>query len=297
MRVTQNMLMKQSYSGLQASMNRLASVQEQLTTGKVLNRPSDDPSGTTVAMRLRASLAAQKQYQRNGDDGIGWLNQADSTLATVTNQLNRAVDLAIQGSTGAASDQSYEALASEIDQIRASLISAGNNTYLGRPIFGGLTAGTVAYNDDGTLADPDALGTGIGVVRTIATGSTVRVDVEATDVFGDEGDSVFEHLAALSDALRSGDSSAISSAQDALQIDLSRITDVRSEVGARTNRIETAQSVAADQQLAMTNSLSEVEDTDLAEATVNLQMQEVAYQAALAATGRVIQPSLLDYLK
>ncbi|WP_224122173.1 flagellin N-terminal helical domain-containing protein [Nocardioides mangrovi] len=291
------MLMYRSYNGMQTAMDRVASVQEQLTTGRVINRPSDDPTGATIAMRIRSAVNDQTQYVRNANDALGWLNQIDGTLGTVTSQVTRARDLAVQANSGAAGATSREALATEIDQIRAGLISNANVTYLDRPVFGGVTAGGTAYTSDGELSDPDAIGLGTGVVRTVADGTKVRVDIEGPEVFGDDGDNLFDHLTALAAALRSGDLDAVSDNVDALDTDVKRITNVRSDIGARTNRVEQAQSVASDAQLSLNNSLSEVENVDLAKATVDLQLQEVAYQAALAATSRVVQPSLLDFLK
>jgi flagellar hook-associated protein 3 FlgL len=291
------MLVAKSYTGMQSSLNRLAAVQEQLTTGKIINRPSDDPTGASTAMRLRTALANQNQYARSAADAVGWLDQADATLASVTTQVTRARDLALQGSSGAASDQSRTALAAEVDQLRASLINAGNTQYLDRPIFGGVTAGSAAYNADGTLADPATIGTGTGAMRTVAAGTRIRVDLEGPEVFGSDGDSLFDHLASLSDALKTNDATAMSQAISDLNADANRVINARSEVGARTTRVETAQSISANAKLSITDSLSAVEDTDLAAATVNLQLQQVAYQAALGATSKVIQPSLLDFMK
>lgn len=296
-RITQSMLMYRSYNGMQTAMDRVATVQEQLTTGRVINRPSDDPTGATIAMRIRSAVNDQNQYVRNTNDALGWLNQIDGTLGQVTSQMTRARDLAVQANSGAAGATSRQALATEIDQIRAGLISNANVTYLDRPVFGGITSGGTAYTADGELSDPDAIGLGTGVVRTVADGTKVRVDIEGPEVFGADGDNLFDHLAALADALRSGDLDAVSDNVDALDTDVKRITNVRSDIGARTNRVEQAQSVASDAQLTLNNSLSEVENVDLAKATVDLQLQEVAYQAALAATSRVVQPSLLDFLK
>jgi flagellar hook-associated protein 3 FlgL len=304
-RMTQGMMNRQAQTGLQAGLNRLAKVQEQLTTGRVINRPSDDPTAATSAMRIRASVADQQQYVRNANDGLGWLNQADSTLSSVTDQVRRAYDIALQGANdGSVGPQAREALATEVDQIRQGLMSTANAAYLNRPVFGGVTAGTVAYAVDTTdPLDPTKIkyvGTSAasaGVMRTVADGATVRVDVEGPDVFGTDGDSVFDHLSALSAALRSGNAPVISSAVGALQGDRERVVNVQADIGARTKRIEQARDAANDAELRLTSSLSEVENTDLVKASVDLKLQEVAYQAALSATSRVMQPSLLDFLR
>ncbi len=292
-RITQNMLSRQALSGLQNGLGRLAKVQEQLSTGRIINRPSDDPTGSTSAMRLRASVTAQQQYARNADDGIGWLDHADSTLSSMTGQVRRARELALQGAnSGSLGPLARAALATEVDQIRQGLIGDANATYLGRPIFGGITSGGTAYDATGTY-----VGVPGAVNRTVADGVRVRVDVEGPTVLGPAGDSVFDHLAALSTALRAGDAAAISTAIDDLGVDGDRIIGTQADVGTRTSRLERARTAAQDAELSLTASLSEIESTDLPKATVELQMQEVAYQAALAATSRVMQPSLLDFLR
>jgi flagellar hook-associated protein 3 FlgL len=135
------------------------------------------------------------------------------------------------------------------------------------------------------------------VVRTVGDGVKIRVDVEGPTAFGPDGDSLFDHLDALATALRAGDPAGMATAIGKLSSDSSRITDVQSSIGARTNRVEQSQTAASDAQLSLSNTLSEIENADIAKATVDLQLQEVAYQAALSATARVMQPSLLDFLR
>lgn len=297
-RMTQSMLSNRALTGMQTSLNRLAKVQEQLSTGRIINRPSDDPTGATAAMRIRASLAEQQQYARNAQDGGSWLDQIDSALSSATDQVRRAQELALRGAnTGTSGPETREALAIEIDTIASGLVSTANTTYLDRPVFGGLTPGRAAYAADGTWVGVPGVGDPGGVVRSVAEGTKVRVDLEGPQAFGAEGDSVFDHLRALSVALRSGDADGISRAADALAVDGKRITNARSQVGATANRVEQASTAASDAVLGLTTSLSEVENTDVAKATMDLQVQQVAYQAALGASARVIQPSLLEFLR
>src|SRR6478609_10473603 len=100
--MTQSMMSHQAMGGMQTGLNRLAKVREQLATGRIINRPSDDPSGATTAMRIRTSLAEQNQYVRNADDAVGWLNQADSALSSMTDQVRRAREIALQGANDGA---------------------------------------------------------------------------------------------------------------------------------------------------------------------------------------------------
>ena len=292
-RVTQNMLSQRSLYSLQNGLGKLSSLQEQLSTGRILNRPSDSPTATTSAMRIRSSLADVRQYGRNANDGNGWLSQIDAALGSANEQVLRARDLALAGANqGVAGQTARDAMAAEVDQIRAGLIDTANTTYLDRPVFGGITSGAKAYDTTGTF-----VGVPGSVDRTVADGTTIRVDLEGTTAFGPTGNSVFDHLADLAAALRSGNQAGISNAITQLNTDRDTITTARTEVGSRQLRVEKAIQGSQDDDLRLSSSLSEVENADLPKVIVDLQMQQTAYQASLAATARVMQPSLLDFLR
>lgn len=293
-RVTQNMLTGSSVTQLQASLSRLAKVQEQLSTGRVVNRPSDSPTEAATAMRLRGAVQQQEQYARNAENGLGWMATVDTALSGMSASVRRARELGLQGaSSGSTSATARQALAAEVDQLRAGVLAQANTTYLGRPVFGGVTAGDNAF-------DP-ATGAYVGVPgevnRSVAPGVTVRVDVPGTDVVGPDGASLLDDLAALSTALTAGDSAAIRTVVDSLRTRLDVIGSTQATTGAVYNRAEAAAQQARDATVSLTGSLSEIENTDLPRALVELQSQEIAYQAALAATARVMQPSLLDFMR
>lgn len=291
-RVTQRMMVASSVSAIQGNLSAMARTQEQMSTGKILNRPSDSPTDTTAAMRLRDSLAASAQYSRNATDGLGWLGTADTTLASVTTDVQRAYTLAVQGAnTGAMGQTALDSIADEIDGLRSDLLATANTTYLGRPIFGGVTGGDTAYDASGSY-----VGTPGDVTRRIADGVTVKVDVDGRDVFGDGGTSVFTELDDLSTALRSGDSAGISAGIEAMRTRIDTVTAARTAAGVVYQQVDKASTAASSAQLQMTDDLSSLEDVDLAKSTVDLQMQQVAYQASLAATAKAVQPSLLDFL-
>lgn len=295
MRVTQRMLSDRSLTAVQGGLSKMAGVQEQLNTGRKLNRPSDSPADTVTAMRVRSSLADQAQYSRNADDGLAWLSTIDSTIQGMVSQVDRARVLGLQGAnSGAMSQTAMEALAIEVDQIRANLLQASNTQYLGRPVFGGTTAGGVAYDTaTGLYAGDDG-----SVVRRVGADSVVRVDSAGPSVFGDDASgNLFQHLQGLSTALRAGNGQQIQDSLGYLATDLTRLSSASASEGARYNRISQAKDLADAAQLQLKTSLSDVEDVDLAKATIDLQVAETSYKAALASTARTVQPSLLDFLR
>lgn len=293
-RYTQQLMVGRSLDSLQAGLGRLAKTQEHLHTGKLINRPSDSPTGANTSMRLRAETTAQNQYARNAQDGLGWLGQIDSTLTSMLDGVRRARELALQGaSANNSSPETRAALAAEVEQLREGLLGQANATHLGRPVFGGITAGTQAYDRTSGAFVGETTGS---VERTVADGVRVRVDLSGPEVFGTGADDLFRVLDELATHLRS-DPASISGDLDRLDASLSRMQTSLGDVGTRYGRVEQAALKAKDAVLNLQASLSEVEDVDLPKAMVDLNLQEVAYQASLATTARVLQPSLIDFLR
>ena len=292
-RITQNMLTQHSLGSLQNGLGKLAHLQEQLSTGKTINRPSDNPAGAASAMRLRDTLAATQQYQRNADDGLAWLGVTDSAITSLTDQARTARDAGLQAANDGALPQSaLDALADTVDGLRQGIIGTANTTYLGRPVFGGVTGGSTAYDASGAY-----VGTPGTVDRPVSEGVSVRVDTDGRSVLGPPGDSVLDHLTQLSAALRSGDTTGVRTLTDKVAPDLDVRAAAHAVVGTRYQRVEAAQAKGLDDVTRLKASLSTVEDADLPEVIVGLQVQQTAYQAALSSTAKVLQPTLMDFLR
>lgn len=304
-RVTQRMLTQRSLTSVDGSLTKMSAAQEQMTTGRRINRPSDDPIGAATAMRARAQITEQQQYQRNGQDGLAWLSITDTALKSMTNQVQRAYTLALQGANSGSNGQAaQDALAAEIDQIGKDVLSTANTQYLGRPVFGGTTDGGQAYTPDPTTGIVTYVGGAGAVSRRVGAGTDVQVSTNGVDVFGTvsadgttAGDSVFDHLQTLSTALTTGNDADVQTAIGKLQGDLKRMSTAAANEGARYNQISTANDTAAAAVLSLQKTQSNAEDVDIAQATINVATQQTAYQAALAATSKTIQPSLLDFLR
>lgn len=291
-RVTQNMVVGRSLTSLQAGLDRLAQTQEKLSTGKNLNRPSDSPTDATTSMKIRVQVAQTQQHVRNAQNGLGWLDVTDTTLQGMADNLRRVNELALQGANASITGTTSAALATEVAQIREGLLAQANTTYLDRPIFGGVTAGNQAFDATGAYVGVDS-----PVERSVADGVKVRIDISGTDVVGPNGASLFDDLTALENALRIGDKTAIQAGITAVNTRQKQISNAQAAVGAAYNRVDSAERKGQDALVTLRTALSEVEDTDLPKAMVDLQMHEVAYQAALASTSRVMQPSLVDFLR
>jgi flagellar hook-associated protein 3 FlgL len=299
-RITQRLMVQRSLSSLQLGLGRLATTQEKLSTGRTINRPSDSPTGTNQAMRLRQQLAADAQHSRNAQDGLSWMGAADSTLTSMLDSTRRARDLILQASsTGSNGPDARNAIAQELTQIREALLAQANTQHMGRPLFGGTTGNAVAYEeatDASGVTTVSYVGDGNDVNRTIGDGVNVKVNTNGPAAFGADGSNLFDVLDTAIDKVKN-DPSSLGTTLGDLDDVLETMRTALADVGTRYGRVESAMTRLDGTTLDNQKALSDVENVDIAKAIVDLQMQEVAYQSALGATARVLQPSLLDFLR
>lgn len=296
MRVTNSMMLQSSLRDLNGAHRRLQQSQTELATGRLVSRPSDDPTKATMSMNLRTQHRVAEQRQRAAEDASGWLDTAGSTLMSGLELMNRVKELTVQASnSGAATAESRVAIASELRSLRDELMAMANTRYIDRPIFNGTAAGQ-AY-DPATGA---YLGNDADVIREVSPGVTVTANMTGETVFGSqaapEGD-VFAVLDRLATAIETGNAAAVTAEHANSDAARERMTSAVGQLGARAKRVEDIRARNDLQQERLLQSLSEVEDADLAQSVINVKARETAYQAALQAAGRVIPPSLVDYLR
>jgi flagellar hook-associated protein 3 FlgL len=292
-RITTSQLVASGQSSIGTSKAQLARIQQQLSSGSALTKPSDDPGATAAALRVRSEQRAAAQYGRNIGDGLGWLTTADGALSSAEDLTRKAIDLTIQGAnSGTMSPESREAIATQLDGLRTDLLGTANTSYLGRSVFAGNSdAGSAfdaAYAFTGT--------TGSTVERRISGTDTVTVDADGAAAFGTGATSVFATIDGITAALRGGNDAAVATGLTALQGHLTALSGQHAVVGARYARLEQAKQDNLTTTTTLESQRSGIEDVDQAKATIDLKSQEVAYQTALAVTAKVIQPTLMSFL-
>lgn len=301
MRVTTLMSSRATLRDLNDGFARLTRLQGQLSSGKQITRPSDDPYGASRALALRGELGGLDQYQRNVDDGTGWLNTSDTALGQVSDALARVRELLVQGGTDTAGPASRAAIADEIDQLAESVKQEADVQYGGRYVFSGTATDTAPY----ALAGADTYAGDAGTItRAIGPGVEIPINTDVRALLGDgqaaRDGKLLNTLRDISAHLRGNtpaDAAALRST-DMQQLDasLDTLNGIRADVGARTNRLALASSRLGGLQLNSTQLLSQTEDADMAETITQYTTQQAAYNAALRAGANIVQTSLLDFL-
>ncbi|WP_166878261.1 MULTISPECIES: flagellar hook-associated protein FlgL [unclassified Salinibacterium] len=291
-RTTTNMMMQNAQRNLQTNMAALARLQEQASSQKAITRPSDDPTATADSLRIRAEQRATEQYGRNIDDGTGWLTTIDSALGTTTTLMNRVRDLAVQGANdGAMSPTAKQAIVTELEGLKAELLNVANTKYQGRSVFAGNSDAATAFD----AASYAYAATGATVERRISAHSTIRVDADGAATFGAGPGSVFALVDQIAAELTGGTN--IGPQLGAIDAHMTNIREQQAIVGTRHAQILRAEETHMERTVSLEGQRAGVEDIDIAEVILDLQLQEVSYQTALAVTARVLQPTLMDFLR
>lgn len=318
-RITQSMLANSSIYNVQANTNRMADINQSMTSGKRMAFPSDDPAGSVSSMRLRKELSATEQYQRNIDDAASWMSTSDAAMQSVSSNYQLAKNTLIRSINGAMGPEARRALASDLEQQAEALMKTSNSTYLGRTVFAGNsdkgTVFTKATGPGGTTvyrqSELDSV-TSQDVLRKINANQEVVANVDGNKLFGtgsvkwdgdkinpDNNPNVMNLLVEAARLLKEPtlDNKKISAIQEEIDRRTGMLMEELSTVGARHKMVEEAQTTVVFDIQNVKSQISGVEDIDLQKATIEMSLAEMAYKASLSATQRVIQPSLLDYLR
>jgi flagellar hook-associated protein 3 FlgL len=292
MRITNDSNYRSLLDDIQRIAERMQTAQSQVTSGKKLNRPSDNPSGASDVVRIDTERATNAQYIDNAATAQSRLQIADSTLDGVQQTLDRIRSLGLLADTSTASSSiSTE----EIAGLRDQLLSYANTAYDGQFIFAGSNTDSAAYvkASDGTVSyagDSQVMKLQIGDVTTLQT------QVPGDQLFT-AGVDVFKTVSDLSTAMASGDRSAIRTQVANLEQFIQIVSSARTKLGGLINEAAATQNELKQSDLSQVAHLSQLQDADMAQALTEFSQNQTALQAATAVGARVSSISILDYLK
>lgn len=292
MRITNKVLSKGYLTDLNRNLQNMRKLQEQLASGKEIRRPSDDPFRVARSMELNTSLRANERYKKNIDEAIGWLESADSALGQFSNALQRIKELTITSGNGTHSDTEKSAIKMEIEQLKSQLVQIGNTEFDGRYLFNGDETTQTPFNSNGGILFPSAN----GLKKEFAPGIVIDIGIKSTDLSNDSAvNNVFETVQNIINDLNAGISPIDKLGEISNHID--NVLKIRGESGARCNRLETMSEKTIEENYNMTELLSKTEDIDFAQKMMMYSVMESVYTASLQTGAKILQPSLLDFLR
>lgn len=298
MRITNNATFLRSAADLERASERLADWQQQVSSGRRVNAPSDDPAAAAAGVRERDQIAVQDQYSEAADSASSRLTVIDTVMSDILLRLTdaRTAILSAQGSLVTPAQR--EAAARELESLRDALVSSFNTSFRGTYPFAGSAGTTPPYQrlPDGT------------VVANAIDQTPVRLDIErnttvqitySADAIARGGDAadLFQHLDQAIAAVRAGNATDMHAASEGLQAVFGRTTAAQSLVGASMRAIEAQQGRVGALRRASETRVADLEAANLAEAISGMNQAEAAYRAALGAVSTNGRISLMDYLR
>ena len=292
MRITNKMINRNAVQSFNKSFADMARYQQEVSTGKKIQKLSDDPITAVRVLSVRSEIRNIDQYKANTEDSTLWLNMDESLLTKASGMVTSAKTEAQRATNATVDNATRGVIATEIAGIRTQLLDIANAKYQNRYLFGGSSTTTKPFASDGTYK-----GNTGQITRKIGPGGlTVQANFTGTEVFQSQVD-VFSVLTDLQTALTNGDTAGINAQIDKLSKAQDQLLMARTETGSRINTVTMAATQLTDSKSLMTDYLSQQEDADYVESVMNLQTAQNVYQASLAAGVALQKTSLLDYIK
>ncbi|MFH2047330.1 MAG: flagellar hook-associated protein FlgL [Pseudomonadota bacterium] len=258
------------------------------SSGKRISSLSDDPVALTQSLKIKSVISGIDQLGRNVSLGKSWLTASETALTNVQNLISDAKAICVQMASSTTGKEQRASAALNVQNILDEIVSLSNTEVSGRYIFSGTKTDSLAFDQTGTyLGNNEPFSVKIGTDTTISVGSYGQ------QVFG----TIFTDLGLLRDNLTNDNVDGIQAGLDDLDSHFNHITNKISDVGSKMNRMEMKELIFQDLNLVNIDQLSNIEDADMAEAIINIKEMELAYQAALNSSSKVMQLSLVDYLK
>ncbi len=288
MRITNQMTANNIRAQLQRQTEQMAKTQEQVITGKRINRASDDPAGMSRVLSYRQNISNLEQYNENIASGKLHIDTLDNAMEMVTQLLREAEEIAYDTAPAMRAE-----LAADVATIREQVLQMANYQIDGKYVFSGDASNTAPYNSTTWLYNGD------NGTKDVIIGENMQANIttEGEAIFGPDGNNVFDILNDLEAALTLPDPVAIESQISRLDTAADRITSIRAQNAGVHKRLEATENHYEYFKVNVEEMLSKTEDVDVAEAIINFKVQQTTYESTLATSSMILQKSLIDFLR
>lgn len=298
MRVTQSILQNNMLRNISSSYRKLGKLQDQLATQKKITRPSDDPVVAMLGLGYRTDLNQVEQFTRNIGEVQNWLLTTDDALAQGVQVLNRIRELVVQASNDTYEENQRQMIAEELRELNEQLKIIAQTKIGDKYLFNGTNTNQSPVQ---FVEGDELIQFADGAIKIeIFSGIFIQTNVNGNDLFVREEDSrtTFELIDTIVNTLESGASGEeIEGFLSEIDGEIDRFLQVQAEVGAKQNRVELMEKRLQQQEVTAKKIMSENEDVHIEEVITELITQESIHRAALAVGARIIQPTLLDFLR
>jgi flagellar hook-associated protein 3 FlgL len=284
-------------SALQAAQQNAQTASLQVSTGRRVNNPGDDPAAVASLVINNAQSSQDSQFQTNISDLQAKYQVADSVMSSATQLLTSAISLGTQGATGTLTDANRQSIAAQVTGLQQQLLSLANTNYQGMYIFSGTAVATQAFTQD--PSSPSGVTyNGDSAVTTvqISQGQSLQTNLAGDQVFTNASGNAFAALNDLKNALTSN--TGIAAANTEVQNAFNQLNNQRVFYGNSLNQLQSTESFLSQDTVNLSQQQNSLIGADLSKAVSDLSQSQVAAQAAISATAQILNlPTLLDYIK
>ncbi|MFZ3102708.1 MAG: flagellar hook-associated protein FlgL [Desulfitobacteriaceae bacterium] len=295
MRITNNMLSQNLLRNLESSQGKIADLQNQLSSGLRITKPSDDPVGIQNALRMKSNISAVEQWKNNADEALSFMNTTDSTLSGMTSMLQRVRELTVEGANGTLAVADKKAVADEVYQISEQLKMMANTQVGSKYIFSGTQTNLELVKSDGTWQ-----GNNQAIMFEVGNNLSLPISVNGQTLFKTPSTGVpgiLDTLSNLSTALKTDDATGIQDALKNIDGNIDNVLAIQADLGARTNRVTAIRDQLDSTSINLQTNLSSILDADMAKTITDFTNKQNTYKAALSVGAQIIQTSLVDFMR
>ncbi|RJQ84823.1 MAG: flagellar hook-associated protein 3 [Desulfobacteraceae bacterium] len=288
MRISNAMVAENIKAYLFKHTEQLLKTQEQIGSGKRINRPSDDPIGMGQVLAYRKSIAKLDQYNSNITNAKFHIDTVEDILGGVTEMLMDAKRIASD-----LHPEMRSMLADQVATIREQVLQMANSRNNGNHVFSGDMTDTQPFVYDPVAGTYSYMGDHGTKDYSIGEGLNIGLEADGSKIFGD----VFQILSDLEAELRNDNASGITNQLPLLETAIQRLNSTRAVNAGKHQRLVATEKYNSRFKVNAEELLSRTEDTDIAAAAIDLKIQQVAYESTLATAAKIVQPSLIDFLR
>jgi flagellar hook-associated protein 3 FlgL len=301
-RITSEMVASSTLASIETAQAALARTQSELSSGRTILEPSDNPFGASQVVTLQSALDGLTSYEKSALDGVSWMNTTSGALASIDSQVQRVRELVLQAANGTNSPSDLADLAGAVEQLTEGVKQDALTQYDGQYVFSGTLTSTPPYKQ----GPEDAYaGNAAPIARALGPGATVNIAVNLSSALGSgtgaADGKLLDTLRTIALNLREGaNPAAVESLRTTdlgnLDANLTSLTNLQAQAGATTDQLNLALSRISSLQTATTEQLSNVQDANIAKVSIEYSNEHAAFEAALKAGASIVQESLLEFL-
>ncbi len=296
-RVTLETFVNSTLSSVLKSTSNMNKLQEQISTGKKINRPSDDAAGARKILSLRSDSLRLDQYTSNIQTATSAINYNESTLNTIANVLQRITELTIQGISDTSGQETRNINASEINQLLDTVLQGANSKRLGTYTFAGTETTTepftITRNSAGEINKVAYNGNREKIEYNIGPNTNAQVNQTRAEIFMDTD--LFGSIIRVRDNLASGAITFASNELDNLESAAQNIRNSIAKAGSIASTLELSSNRIEQTKISLRETLASTESADIAETILKLTEQQSIFEASLASSSYIFKASILDY--